>query len=595
MNNKGWLAYRKGDTLSMTPPPVPSKPIRFEAYTEVVDWLIECQRNKRNKRTSTREMYATWASLNESSIRSLAKLHRLGLDFMELGVRGAIEKMHMDAHAEKVRSRSHTSAEETKPTQTIKSYTCSVSTVESKASLERATPKRPRILPEKADVIVASRRRTAANMSTVVDDAWRGRFASVERTVSEDDIREGILKGDAFMAGYSPDNARFFAGRVQSIPPSCLSVGAVQAADELDDLFEELQAISDQLRVSGMSIRHGLRVIGCGTYNLVVHPRDTSRLPKCLLGCDIALRFPRPGNGELPPQVDMVATELSNMLEAAKCDFGPAIKGAVTQIYSGKEKRALLLVAMEKMNGTLYSAINFIDASPTQPQMQVERMAQLLRDTVCKFSAMRFLFLDASPNNFLLRGTQDNCQDVCVCDLDPQLFRRTEQSVPTCLLLNLLIVGAHLKKNASVSFFKAWCNLPTGNSTLRDFVGGLPREGVGTLSWGRLPMAWQPHLNPSDETISEDLLSVVFHYFVSSAASCLDNYKENVNRNARQHRMLAQRHLPTMVFFGSRIGWPRELVDVFLDFWDVDLQPINVYDPKLDAVRKVVRMVGADA
>ena len=450
--------------------------------------------------------------------------------------------------------------------------------------------KRPRRLVKTGVDRAATRGSKGSTLDLMLEDTWNGKFVARRKRVCEQDVLTGVLRGDAFAAGYSADAGCFFAGRMHALPPECRPVGAANASDELDDLFDELLRLSKTLSVSGSSARHNMRIIGSGTYNLVVHPRDTSGLPKCLLGGDVALRFPRPWDEEGPPNVSVAATELSNMLEAACGDFGPAIKGAVAQIWEGPERTAQLLIAMERLDSTLYSAVLFLNATTVSSP---HRIARMLRDTVCKFSTMQFLFLDASPNNFLLRGTPVACSDVCVCDLDPQLFRRTEQSVSTCLLLNLLIVGAHLKKYSSAEFFDIWCGLPTGPSTLRTFVGVLPRDGISTTVWGGEFQAWRPHQVPADDTIEEDLLGVVFHYFVSSAAICLHGeLRRSDGPGSRRHRLLSERLVPTMLFFESRIRWPCQLVDVLLDFWDCQIVPVDLKNAEqFESVFRTVRRI----
>lgn len=593
-----WLVGANVRSQMELHPPVPEEPTTFAAFPEVVDWLRE--RTRLDKKPQARKMYRVWAAMNESSIRCLARLHHLGLDFLELGLRGAIEKMHIDALAAtrpdtgSNGSKRSNGGNDSNTPYAVEAKVVAQVAISPQGDEEHlavsSVRKRPRRLAEAVVDPAARRRSRASNLHSVLDDTWNGKFVTVRKRVCEKDVLSGILDGDAFSAGYCEEAGCFFAGRMHAIPPECRPAGAANASDELDDLFDELLTLSKTLAVSGSSARHGIRVIGGGTYNLVVHPSDSSKLPKCLIGADVALRFPRPWDEDGPPKVCVVATELSNILEAACGDFGPAVKGAIAQVWEGSEKTAQLLIAMERLDRTLYSAVLFLNAKDVPSP---HRIARLLRDTVCKFSTMQFLFLDASPNNFLLRGSPDDCSDVCVCDLDPQLFRRTEQSVSTCLLFNLLMVGAHLKKYGSVEFFNIWRDLPTGPSTLRDFVRALPRDGISNVLWAETFRVWKPQQVPNDDTIQEDLLGVVFHYFVSSAAICLHKeLSHSDGPNSRRRRLLTERVLPTMLFFGSRIGWPRQLADVFLEFWDCRIAPVALtsaeqFEPVLRTVRRI--------
>ena len=517
------------------------KPTAFTAYKSVVDQLFEVRTAKGAKAVA--KAYAAWALKNEPAVRALAAFHPKGVAFLDLGVRGSIEKLHLQAVAERVPKLAPAALPDVGPIPDPR-----------EPEPERVL-KRPKMMHRSpVSVIPMPQRRypLRKRAAAALEAAWKGEVLEEPLKVPVDVA--AIRRGEAFVGGCMM--GRFLAGCLSDILPQHRPAGSETAADELEALFETLQGLAEQMEKRPVP---GYAVEGAGTYSVVV--RALEELPEVARG-DNLIRFPRHTQSK-PAPIEHVATELSNLLEAARGDFGPRVAAAFAEVLHPDKAR--LMVVMERATTSLYAATNHADNDHAAPHLQVhlEHVARLLRDTVFAYSSRRILFLDCSPGNFLLRGPLTNCSDVLVTDLDPQLYRRTRQEPSTCLLLNLAMLGAHLKKHCTDQFFAAFRDVPTGSGTLRDFVNTLPRAGLGETLWTESFGQWRTRDAPDDSTIKEDMLSVLFHYFVSSvlrdnAGSC----------NPRKRRIMNMRSLPSLHFFVGKIGWPRPLVDVLLAFWD---------------------------
>jgi len=524
----------------MVPPPT-----AFRAYESVVEQLFETRTLKGSKAVA--KAYAAWACKNEPAVRALAAFHPRGVVFLDLGVRGSIEKLHLDAVAAR--------APKPKPTALP-----DVGPIPDPREAEPARAfKRPRMLLNRSPSSVVPmpkrlyplRKRAAA----ALEAAWRGDVRAEPLKVPVDTA--AIRRGEAFVGGCM--QGAFLAGCLSDVRPDLRPDGWKTAADDLEELFETLQGLAEQMETRPAP---GYSVEGAGTYSLVVRALSPlSTLPKIARGENV-IRFPRHAQST-PAPIEHVATELSNLLEAARGGFGPRVAAAFAEVLHPNKAR--LMVVMERATVSLYAATNHADNDHSPPHLQVHlsHVAGLLRDTVFAYSSRRILFLDCSPGNFLLRGPLTNCADVLVTDLDPQLYRRTRQDPSTCLLLNLAMLGAHLKKHCTDQFFTAFRDLPTGQGTLCEFLKTLPRAGLAESLWTESFGRWRTRAAPGDGTLREDMLSVIFHYFVSSVL------RDNVcGGNQRKRRILNTRSIPALFFFVGKLGWPRPLVDVLFGFWD---------------------------
>ena len=539
------------------------KPTTFRAYASVVDHLFEVRTSKGSKAVA--KAYAAWASKNEPAVRALAAFHPKGVAFLDLGVRGSIEKLHLDAVAARVPKPKPVALptvgpipdpREPEPERVLK-----------RAKMVHRSPVSVVPMPRR---LYPLRKRAAA----ALEAAWRGDIQEQPLKVPVDVA--AIRRGEAFVGGMM--NGSFVAGCLSDIPVEHRPAGSETAADELEELFETLQGLAEQMETRAVQ---GYFVEGAGTYSIVVRALDQSVLPEVARGGNV-IRFPRHTQSK-PAPIEHVATELSNLLEAARGDFGPRISAAFAEVLHPDKAR--LMVVMERATTSLYAATNHADNDHSAPHLKVhlEHVTRLLRDVVFAYSSRRILFLDCAPGNFLLRGQLTNCSDVLVTDLDPQMYRRTRQEPSTCLLLNLLMVGAHLKKHCTDQFFAAFRDVPTGKGTLRDFVKTLPRVGLGETLWTESFGRWRTHDVPDDSTIREDMLSILFHYFVSSVL------RDNAgNCNPRKRSILNTRSLPSLHFFVGKIGWPRPLADVLLSFWDERLvQTVR----KLDQAQQLTKRI----
>lgn len=527
-------------------------PTQFVAYPDVVAALREVKRSQNPG--AVKKAYAQWASENEPALVALARTHRMGVFGLQCGLRGVIEKLHLDEIAEKA------------PTEPVKPVKQPLAVIRDEDCEKSTRPqKRPRARPPRSQLGCAApprRHQMPSSVQASMQAAWERKGVKEQAcSVSVSHVLKCMFRGDAFVGGRV--GGAFFGGSVRDVASELRPEGADDAGSELEGLFEDLQDNAKVLQESGAL--SWIRLHNMGQYSLVCIPTDKNRLP-LIARKDVVVRFPRPSHSD-PAPADEVATELANLLEAACGNFGPEIVAAFAQVYLPES--ALLMVCMDRAHSTLYESVNHADnnhsAAHWKPHLL--HVAGLLRDTVFAFSSRRVLFLDCSPGNFLLRGPLDACTDVLVSDLDPQLYRRTEQTGDTCLLLNLLMVGAHIKKHATDEFAAAWRSVPTGNGTLHDFVAALPRTGLALVLWSESFSRWKKRRRLSDATLKEDMLAVLFHYFVSSAIR--DN-AEPCDR--RKRHILNTRALPAMHFFAGALGWPRPLADVLLDFWNAPLE-----------------------
>ena len=559
------------------------RPTRFAPYTSVVAQL----RAAGDEKGAAAAAYKEWARGNEPAVVALAKFHRMGVRGLDLGLRGVIEKLHLDAVEEDP-------APPAPPPPPQAARVAAELRAEATPRLhllsdapEERPQKRPRLRPAQKSpdsVIPARKHDDSAEFVAARQAVWDGAQVSARpHSVLVDVVQQQVLRGDAFVGG-CVDGA-FVGGSVEYLEPGRRPAGALEAAGVMEDLFDGLRdaarSIEERRRLPWV------RYIGSGQYSLVCVVTDASRVPPMARG-DVVMRFPKAGSTEV--SVAEAATELANWLEAARGNYGPAVLAAFAPVFHPAS--AMLLVCLERASVTLYDAINHADNdhSPGHLRPQLSHVAELLRDTVFAYSCRQILFLDCSPGNFLLRGRMDSCTDVLATDLDPQPYRRTGHSAGTCLLLNLLLVGAHVRKHATDQFAAAWSELPTGKGTLLQFVRALPREGLANVLWADSFARWRQHQEPTDATLEKDLLGVVFHYFVSSAL----RDDQDRSSSTRTRLILNTRGLPTMHYFAEAMvlaGWPRDpcpLAGLLLNYWSAPL-PQTVRGT--DAVQKLVHRI----
>jgi hypothetical protein len=551
-------------------------PTQFVAYPDVVATLREVKQTK--SVGAVKRAYDKWASENESALVALARTHRTGVPGLQCGLRGVIEKLHLAEIAEKA------------PREVVQPARQPVAVVCDDGCGKRPQKRpRPRAAQLRLDCGKPHRRhRMPDTVHKSMENAWAvGRVQQQEHSVCVSRVLKSMFRGDAFVGGCLGET--WVAGSVLDVAPELRPEGAADAGSELQDLFEELQSNANVFE--DRKSLPWIRYHNAGRYSLVCCPTDNSRLP-LIARKDVVVRFPRPSLTHLAP-AEEVATELANLLEAARGNFGPGIVAAVAQIYLPGS--ATLMVCMDRADSTLYESTNHADndhsAASWKPHLL--HVAGLLRDTVFAFSSRCVLFLDCSPGNFLLRGTLGACTDVLVSDLDPQLYRRTQESAETCLLLNLLMVGAHIKKHATGEFAAAWRSAPTGTRTLFDFVAALPRTGLALVAWSASFTRWRPRTCLTDATLGDDMLGVLFHYFVSSAALATTENTRHL-ADGRSKHILATRALPTMHFFARAFEQRRRLADVLLDFWDAPLEVLARRRDTAYALELVKRIEAAD-
>lgn len=567
--------------------PTVAPPSAWEPYPEVVAWLVTQKKGTRDAQ------FEKWSKANKPAMLALASFHPKGVAAFEICVSGMIQKMHMEAVRKKIAAEAAPAAAPSAPPAATAGSSSSrvkpeASSVKPEAPQKRPSKRKLKTLQQSPDSILTSNHAFLPRLFPLSDAeqsrlqaAWTGVVETVPMHVDLERVIERVEEEEAFWVVAVGDS--IVAGAISDLPEKHRPPSFATAAESLEELLCKLRRLfgsgNPETEVAGFP------VLGSGRYNVVV---TCNVPPHPMLEGNVAVRFPKGKPGVLRT----VATELANLLEAAKGGFGPLVRGAYVLPVSPEDK-AHLIAAMERMGPDLRAATNQTHA--LKDVAALAHVASRLRDTVLQYSSRCFLYLDCSPTNFLLRcgkpvrdtdGPLQTCTDVLVTDLDPSFFRRCNDSAEACLVLNLLIVGAHLRRDMP-AFFRQWSALPTGAATLRHFVARrVPTDCLASKQWrGR---QWVPRDVPSEDTLQDDLLGTLFYYFVSSPL------QEAERRERLKMAALDSDVLRVMNVFATKDiaapSWPRPLQDVLLAVWDLpDVQPQTESGLDWDLVRRLVR------
>lgn len=550
-------------------------PAAWKPYPEVVAWLVAQKKGTRDAQ------FEKWSRANRPAMLALAAFHPQGVAALEICVSGMIQRIHMEAVRKQIAAAAAPAAAATAGSSSSHAKP-EAAPAKPEAPQKRPSKRKLKTLQQSPDSVLTFQPRLfplSGAEQTRLDTSWTGVVERVPLHVDLERVLERVDEEEAFWG--AAVEGSIVAGALSDLPAKHRPPFSPTAAESLEGLLCKLRKLfgsnDPETKVAGFV------VLGSGRYNVVV---TCNVPPHPMLEGRVAVRFPRGAPGLLRT----VATELANLLEAARGGFGPLVRGAYV-LPVAPENKAHLIAAMERMGPDLRAATTQKHA--LNDVAALGHVASRLRDTVLQYSIRCFLYLDCSLTNFLLRcgeavrdtdGPLQTCTDVLVTDLDPSFFRRCEDSAEACLVLNLLIVGAHLRRDAP-TFFRQWSALPTGAATLRHFVGRRV-SGLASRQWhGR---QWVPRDAPSEDTLQDDLLGTLFYYFVSSPLQEADR-RAHLKMSALDKDILRVMN----VFARTDIAapsWPKALQDVLLAVWDLpDVRPQTESGLDWDLVRRLVK------